>query len=174
MSDHIGSLKPDPKNARRHTPRNVGMIVSALHDVGAARSIVIKDNATFAPLGVSYHWGHEPIFYGWMPNGAHRWLGDRKQTTVWEIARPTKSPEHPTMKPVELVARAIEHSLPRGDIVLDLFLGSGTTMIAAEQLGRVCYGLELDPRYCDVIVRRFEAFTGATAVLLTDDAKAVS
>lgn len=136
-----------------------------LKDMGIYRQTLIwvKQNATFAPLGVDYHWRHEPIFYGWLPNAAHRSYGDRKQDTVWEIDRPQASPEHPTMKPVELVTRAIGNSSRTGDIVLDPFLGSGTTLIAAEQLGRRCYGLEIEPKYCDVIVRRWEQFTGQTA-----------
>lgn len=123
----------------------------------------VKNNATFSPMGVDYHWQAEPIFYGWLPGAAHRYYGGRKQTTVWEIARPAASPDHPTMKPVELVARAIENSSTTGQIVLDMFLGSGTTLIASEQLGRVCYGVELDPMYCDVIVKRWEDFTGRKA-----------
>lgn len=138
-----------------------------LRDLGIYRQTLIwaKNNATFAPLGVSYHWAHEPIFYGWVPTGAHRYLGDRKQTTLWEIARPVASPEHPTMKPVELVTRALEHSSTPGDVVYDPFLGSGTTLIAAEQLGRRCYGLEIEPKYVDVILARWENFTGKAAVL---------
>ena len=138
-----------------------------LRDLGIYRQTLIwaKNNATFSPMGVSYHWAHEPIFYGWLPNGAHRYLGDRKQTTLWEIDRPVASPEHPTMKPVELVARAIEHSTSAGDFVYDPFLGSGTTLIAAEELGRKCYGLEIEPKYVDVILQRWENFTGKTAVL---------
>jgi DNA modification methylase len=129
----------------------------------------VKNNATLSPMGVDYHWRAEPIFYGWVPGAAHRYYGGRKQDTVWEIDRPTKSPDHPTMKPVELVTRAVENSSLRGQIVLDPFLGSGTTLIAAEQTGRVCYGMEIDPRYCDVIVRRWEEFTGKKAVLDGDE-----
>lgn len=139
---------------------------SVLGDLGIWRQTLVwvKNNATFSPLGQSYHYGHEAIFYGWLPNAAHRWHGDRTQTTVWEIDRPQASPEHPTMKPVELVARALEHSSRHGEIVYDPFLGSGTTLIAAEQLGRTCYGLEISPAYCDVIVARWEQFTGLKAV----------
>lgn len=139
----------------------------ALNELGILRQMLIweKQNATFSPLGVSYHWRHEPVFYGWLPNGAHRFYGDRKQDTVWEIDRPKASPDHPTMKPVALVARAIEHSSQRGEIVYDAFLGSGTTVVASEELGRRCFGMELDPKYVDVIVRRWEEYTGRTAVL---------
>ncbi len=114
----------------------------------------VKNNATFSPMGVDYHWRAEPIFYGWLPNGAHRYYGGRKQDTVWEIDRPVKSPEHPTMKPVELVARAIRNSSCGGEIVYDAFVGSGTTAVAAEQLGRICYGVEIEPKYVAVTLER--------------------
>lgn len=128
----------------------------ALKDRGIWRQTIqwVKNNATFSPLGVDYHWRAEPIFYGWVPNAAHRYYGGRKQNTVWEIDRPTASPEHPTMKPVELVTRAIENSSMREDVVFDPFLGSGTTMVAAEQVGRVCYGMEIEPKYVAVILQR--------------------
>lgn len=131
----------------------------AMHTRGMFRQTLIwvKNNATFSPMGVSYHWRHEPILYGWVPNGPHRYHGDRKQDTVWEIDRPMASPDHPTMKPIELVSRAISHSSLKGEIVYDPFLGSGTTLIAAHRLGRVCYGCEIDPVYADVILKRAEA-----------------
>jgi DNA modification methylase len=102
-----------------------------------------------------YQWQHEPILYGWKPGAAHKFYGDRKQTTVWQIDRPMASREHPTMKPVALCSKAIENSSKAGDIVLDLFGGSGSTLIACEQLNRTCYMMELDPIYCDVIVQRY-------------------
>lgn len=108
-----------------------------------------------------YHRRYEPIWYGWRDKSS--FCDRRNLDDVWEIPRPKRSDEHPTMKPVELVARAIENSAPSS--VLDPFLGSGTTLIAAEQTGRVCYGLELDPGYCDVIVQRWENLTGGKAVL---------
>lgn len=148
----------------------------ALNELGIFRQTIqwVKNNSTFSPMGVCYHWQAEPIFFGWLPNGAHRWFGDRTQTTVWEIDRPQKSPEHPTMKPVELVTKALQNSCDPGGIVLDMFLGSGTSIIAAEQTGRDCYGLELDPHYCDVIVQRYERFTGATATLECADLAGVA
>ena len=112
-----------------------------------------------------YQWQHEPILYGWKPGAAHKFYGDRKQTTVWQIDRPMASREHPTMKPVALCAKAIENSSKAGDIVLDLFGGSGSTLIACEQLNRTCYMMELDPIYCDVIIKRWENLTGQKAVL---------
>jgi DNA modification methylase len=114
----------------------------------------VKNNATFSPMGVDYHWRAEPIFYGWVPNAGHRFFGGRKQDTVWEIDRPATSPEHPTMKPVELVARSIVNSSLSEENVLDLFLGSGTTAVAAEQLGRLCYGMEIEPKYIAVTLQR--------------------
>lgn len=131
----------------------------ALKDLGIWRQTIqwVKNNATFAPLGVDYHWRAEPIFYGWQPGAAHRYYGGRKQDTVWEIDRPQASPDHPTMKPLELVQRALENSSQSGEVVYDPFLGSGTTLIAAHRTGRVAYGLEIEPRYCDVVLRRAEA-----------------
>jgi DNA modification methylase len=116
--------------------------------------------------GQDYHWQHEPILYGWKPGAAHNWNGDRKQTTTWEIDRPSRSSDHPTMKPIELCAKAINNSSRSDDIVLDPFGGSGSTLIAAEQTGRTCYTMELDPVYCDVIIRRWEELTGKKAAIL--------
>ena len=114
-----------------------------------------------------YHTKYEPIWYGWK-EGASRLcpLEDRKQSDVWDFERPSKSEEHPTMKPVELVAKAITNSSRRDNKVLDLFGGSGTTLIACEQLDRDCYMMELDPHYVDVIIRRWENFTGEKAILI--------
>lgn len=110
--------------------------------------------------------GHESCLYGWKDGRAHLWCSDRKQTTVLEYDRPTKSKEHPNMKPVRLFAYQVANSTLREAVVLDLFAGSGTTAIACEQLGRVAYLMESDPRFVDVIIRRWEAFTGEKAVLL--------
>lgn len=114
-----------------------------------------------------YHTKYEPIWYGWK-NGESRLcpLEDRKQCDVWDFERPKRSDEHPTMKPVPLVARAITNSSKKGNNVLDLFGGSGTTLIACEQTGRKCFMSELDPKYCDVIIQRWENFTGKKAVKL--------
>jgi DNA modification methylase len=110
-----------------------------------------------------YQRAYEPLWFGWREGVQHFWCGDRDQSDVWQIARPSDSPLHPTMKPLALVERAIENSSRPGDVVLDLFLGSGSTLIACERTGRVCCGVELDPTYCDVIVRRWEAFSGDRA-----------
>jgi DNA modification methylase len=111
-----------------------------------------------------YHWRHESILYGWKDGAAHRFVNDRTQDTVWEIDRPRRSAEHPTIKPIELVTRALRNSSRHGDLVLDLFGGSGTTLIACESLSRRGAMIELDPVYCDVAVARWEQFTGRTSV----------
>ncbi|MEI2466641.1 site-specific DNA-methyltransferase [Niallia taxi] len=111
-----------------------------------------------------YHWQHEPILYGWKPGAPHRWEADRKQSTVWYIDKPQRNPDHPTMKPLELPAKAIQNSIKENEIVLDVCGGSGSTLLAAEQTDRICYTSELDPKYCDVIVRRYEEMTGNKAV----------
>lgn len=140
-----------------------------------------------------YHWQHEPILYGWKPGAAHSWYGRRVRTTVLEseqdirsmkkqdlvdllleIAesssvikepRPRRNAEHPTMKPVPLVARMVANSTTRGDLVIDPFGGSGSTLIACEQMDRRCFTIEFDPRYADVILNRWETLTGKTAIL---------
>jgi site-specific DNA-methyltransferase (adenine-specific) len=122
-----------------------------------------KDNSAFGRS--DYHWKHEPCLYGWKEGAAHLWATDRKQTTVIECKRPSKSDLHPTMKPVELMEYQILNNTKGSDIVLDLFGGSGSTMIAAEKIGRKSCLMELDPKYCDVIVTRWEQFTGKKAVL---------
>lgn len=116
-----------------------------------------------------YHTKYEPIWYGWKDDEPRvHPLKDRKQCDVWDFDRPKRSDEHPTMKPVELVARAITNSSDKGDIVLDLFGGSGTTLIASEETDRRCYMMELDPKYVDVIIGRWEDLTGRKAVLLNE------
>lgn len=111
---------------------------------------------------------HESCLYGWKDGRAHLWCSDRKQTTVLEYDRPTKSEEHPTIKPVRLFGYQVANSTRRGAAVLDLFAGSGTTVIACEQLGRTAYVMEYDPRFVDVIINRWEEFTGQKAVMLCE------
>jgi DNA modification methylase len=126
----------------------------------------VKDRFT---LGRSdYQRQYEPILYGWREGASHHWCGDRNQGDVWQIARPIKNDLHPTMKPVELVERAIQNSSTPGDIVLDPFGGSGSSLIAAEKTGRTARIIELDPKYCDVIVRRWQEWTGKSATLKSD------
>ncbi|MEZ6140853.1 MAG: DNA methyltransferase [Zavarzinella sp.] len=131
---------------------------------GILRQILVwaKDSMV---LGHSeYHYQHEPILFGWIPGDRHK-NADRTRTTLWQHPRPKASREHPTMKPVSLWAQALGDGTREGEIVYDPFLGSGTTVIAAEQLRRKCYGVEISPKYCDVIVKRWEGFTGLKAKL---------
>ena len=109
-----------------------------------------------------YHYKHEPIIYGWV-EGAHTFYGGHSETSLWPIDKPHKSDLHPTMKPVALFAKAVENSTKSGETVLDPFLGSGTTLVACEQLGRTCYGMEISPQYCQVIIDRWEKLTGQKA-----------
>jgi len=122
------------------------------------RQAIVWAKDVFAFGRQDYHWRHESILYGWLAGAAHLWNGGRKQDTVWEIARPKRSPEHPTMKPVELVERALWNSSDPEKAVLDPFAGSGSTLIAAEQSNRRCFALEIDPAYCDVIRQRYADF----------------
>lgn len=114
-----------------------------------------------------YQWRHEPCLYGWKKGATHNWFSDRKQTTVMEFDRPTKSIEHPTMKPIPLFAYLIQNSSQEGWNVYDSFGGSGTTIMACEQLDRNGFSMELDPHYCDVIINRWETYTGKKAEKIT-------
>ncbi len=109
-----------------------------------------------------YQWQHEPCLFGWKKNGKHQWYSDRKQTTIWEFDKPNKSDNHPTMKPIPLIAYTIKNSSMSNCIVLDPFEGSGSTLIACEQTNRVCYTIELDEKYCDVIIKRYIEQTGCS------------
>ena len=109
-----------------------------------------------------YQWQHEPCLFGWKKGGKHLWYSDRKQTTIWEYDRPKSSKEHPTMKPVALMAYPIKNSTMTNCIVLDPFLGSGSTLIACEETGRICYGVELDEKFMDVIVKRYIEQVGSS------------
>jgi site-specific DNA-methyltransferase (adenine-specific) len=121
-----------------------------------------------------YSYRHEPIIYGWKPGAAHTFRGDRRQDSVWEIARPNRSETHPTIKPVELVERAIRNSCAPGDTVSDPFVGSGTTIIAAQRTDRRCLATEIDPRYAQVAIERWQAFTGEWATRLSRSGERVS
>ena len=131
----------------------------ACHDIGlrVRQCLVWKKNALV--LGrQDYQWIHEPCLYGWKDGDAHKWFGDRAQTTVMEYNKPKKNDVHPTMKPVEMLVYLLRNSSKRGNVVLDTFGGSGSTLIACEETGRVCRTMELDPKYCDVIRRRWAEF----------------
>lgn len=113
-----------------------------------------------------YQWKHEPCLYGWKEGASHSWYSDRSQTTVMHFDRPTKADIHPTMKPIPLFDYQIKNSSKQGDVILDLFSGSGTTIMTCEQNGRRARAMELDPRYVDAAINRWEQFTGKKAVLV--------
>jgi DNA modification methylase len=142
-----------------------------------AAGIIVRQNLVWVKdrlaLGRSdYHYMHEPILYGFTPGGegrlgrgGERWFGDNSQTSVFSFSKPSKNPEHPTMKPVALIDAMLKNSLPPGGIVFDPFGGSGSTLIAAHDRGCRAFLVELDPRYADVILHRYEAHTGDTPTL---------
>lgn len=152
--------------AAPHGP--IGLAFSlALHKIDVWRHSLVWVKNSLVMGRADYHYRHEPLYYGWTP-GAPRLhpVPDRKQDTIWEVDRPARNAEHPTMKPVELITRALLNSSKRGDLVLDPFGGSGSTLIAAQVTGRVARLIELSPVYCDVIARRYQEFTGDLPVLL--------
>ena len=138
----------------------------AAQDAGwKVRQCLIWKKQTMVMGRQDYHWKHEPCLYGWKDGAGHLWAADRKQTTILEFDRPSRNAEHPTMKPVALFEYQMLNNTKGGDIVLDSFGGSGTTLIAAEKNGRIARLMELDAKYCDVIVKRWQDFTGKQATL---------
>ena len=138
----------------------------AAHDAGwKVRQCLIWKKQTMGMGRQDYHWKHEPCLYGWKDGAAHLWAADRKQTTILEFDRPQRNGEHPTMKPVELFEYQMPNNTKGSDLVLDSFAGSGTTAIACEKHGRLARLMELDPKYCDVIIKRWQDFTGQQATL---------
>lgn len=136
----------------------------ACHEVGwKVRECLIWQKNTMVIGRQDYQWKHEPCLYGWKEGASHNWYSDRKQTTLLAFDRPTRNAEHPTMKPIPLFAYQMCNSTKPGDLVLDSFGGSGTTLIAAEQMRRRSRLMELDTHYCDVIIARWEKFTGLKA-----------
>ena len=137
----------------------------AAKDAGwTVRQCLIWKKSSIVMGRQDYHWKHEPCLYGWKDGAGHLWAADRKQTTILEFDRPSRNGEHPTMKPVALFEYQMLNNTKGGDLVLDSFGGSGTTLIAAEKNGRTALLMELDPRYCDVIVKRWQDFTGKQAI----------
>ena len=134
----------------------------ACDDIGwKVRECLIWNKNTMVLGRQDYQWKHEPCLYGWKDGASHNWYSDRSQTTVIDMDKPSRSADHPTMKPVPLFAYEIQNSTKPGDIVLDSFGGSGTTLIACEQMNRMARLMELDPKYCDVIIRRYLKEDGA-------------
>ncbi len=131
----------------------------ACHDIGLrVRQCLVWKKNTLVLGRQDYQWIHEPCLYGWKEGGPNPWYADRSQTTVMEFNKPKKNDVHPTMKLVEMLVYLLQNSSKRGDVVLDTFGGSGSTLIACEQTGRICKTVELDPRYCDAIRRRWAEF----------------
>ena len=141
----------------------------ACSDIGwKVRQCLIWNKSHMVMGRQDYHWKHEPCLYGWK-EGTHLWNSDRTQTTVLDFQRPSDSKLHPTMKPVELMAYQITNNTKQEDIVLDSFLGSGSTLIASQKTNRTCYGLELDPKYVDVIVQRYIDYVDNPTVILNNE-----
>ena len=138
---------------------------SVLTDLGVWRQTLVWAKNAFVLGRSDFHYKHETIFYGWTPGAAHHAPPTRDLDTIWECPRPAASPDHPTTKPTELVTRALEYSCDPGEVVLDPFCGSGTTILASEATGRRARGIELAPGYCDVISRRWQEATGKRATL---------
>jgi site-specific DNA-methyltransferase (adenine-specific) len=139
---------------------------AAKHIGWKVRECLIWNKSSMVLGRQDYQWKHEPCLYGWKDGASHNWYSDRKQTTVLDFNRPSVNSEHPTMKPVNLFAYLIQNSTKKGDVVLDSFGGSGTSIIACEQLERTCFTMEFDTHYCDVIISRWEKLTGHKAVKL--------
>jgi DNA modification methylase len=148
-----------------HAGRFAGDLAANLSTAGfGIRAQIIWRKPAFAISRGHYHWQHEPCWYAVREGRTSKWVGDRSQSTVWDISNKIEDrTEHGTQKPVECMARPISNHGGQADAVYDPFLGSGTTLIACQQIGRRCFGLELDPRYCDVIVQRWEKLTGRRA-----------
>ena len=142
---------------------------STLEEAGfSVKQELIWNKSSLVMGRQDYQWKHEPCLYGWKETNSHMWYGDRKQTTVIDWERPTKADLHPTMKPIGLFDYQIKNSSKQGDSILDLFGGSGTTLMACEQNNRNAFIMEYDPRYVDVIIQRWENFTGKKAKLLNE------
>lgn len=141
--------------------KELGNVQSAfIKNGGHWSSTIIWNKSQLVPGRKDYQSKYEPILYGWPERNNHYWCGSRSLVDIWDVKRPSKNELHPTMKPIELVSQAITNSSKGEDIVLDIFLGSGSTLLASEKTGRICYGMELDPKYIDVIVQRYVDYTG--------------
>lgn len=172
FSAAVSALKPGGSFYVWHADSAGYQFRAAINRVGLrVRQCLIWEKNSLIMGRQDYQWQHEPCLYGWKDGAAHAWYSDRKQSTILRFDKPTKNKEHPTMKPVTLIAYLVGNSTKFCDSVLDLFGGSGTTLIACEQLGRTCYMMEIDPKYVQVIIDRWEAMTGEKAVLLNDRAR---
>ena len=162
-----GVMKPGAAFYIWHADSRGADFRNACADVGWQVRQCLVWNKNALVLGrQDYQWKHEPCLYGWKDGAAHAWLSDRKQTTVLDFDKPSRSELHPTMKPIQLFDYQVCNSCPVGGVVLDLFNGSGTTIMACEQNNRIAYCMELDEKYVDATISRWEAFTGQKAILL--------
>lgn len=166
FSNAFTSMKPGASFYIWHADSEGFNFRGAIRDCGEqVRQCLIWNKNSMVLGRQDYNWKHEPCLYGWKKGATHHWYADRCQTTVLDFNRPSRSEIHPTMKSVDLFAYLIRNSAPPSGLVLDTFLGSGTTIIAAQQLGRRCFGMELSPIYADRIVDRYQRFTGQPAIL---------
>ena len=160
-------MKPGAAYYIFYAAKNELELHTACKNIGWEVKQVLIWNKNSMVLGrQDYQWKHEPCIYGWKEGASHYFIDDRTLTTVIDEKRPSKSLLHPTMKPIELISKLVKNSSKENDNVLDSFGGSGSTLIACEQLNRNCYTCELDPRYVDVIIDRWENLTGQKAVLI--------
>lgn len=170
MTAAFASMKPGASFYVWHADSEGYNFRGAIQDCGEkVRQCLIWMKNTLVMGRQDYHWKHEPCLYGWKEGAAHGWYTDRKQTTILSFDRPTRSTDHPTMKPVTLFSYLLGNSTAPQGLVLDPFLGSGTTMVAAHQLGRTCYGMDLDPKYCQVIIDRMKKIDPKITVASTGD-----
>lgn len=169
FTNAMSSLKTGASFYVWYASREVVNFQTSLEEAGfQVREELIWNKNSLVLGRQDYQWKHEPCLYGWKDGASHCWYNDRKQTTVLDFDRPTASKIHPTMKPIPLFDYQIKNSSKQGDIVLDLFGGSGTTIMACEQNGRTAYSMEFDPRYVDAIINRWETFTGQKAELVSE------
>jgi DNA modification methylase len=167
FGNYLASSKSGASIYCFHSDRCADVFHQVFREFFHFSSMIIWAKNSLTLSQTDYQSQHEPCLYGWMDNGKHTWYSDRKQTSVWKFDK-EKVVGHTTPKPVALVERAINNSSKGGDAILDLFGGSGSTLIACEKIGRYARLMELDPKYCDVIVKRWEDFTGKKAELLTE------
>jgi DNA modification methylase len=142
--------------------------INTLKSLNIWRHTLVWVKDSFVMGRSDYHYRHEVVLYGWKEGAAHKWVGDRKQDTVLEFERPKRSEEHPTMKPIKLITKMLSNSTNENDLICDPFGGSGSTLLAAEQINRQAYLCEINPKYCAVTISRWQNLTGEKAVLIND------
>jgi DNA modification methylase len=163
FSNYLATSKSGASIYVFHSDRCADIFHKVFREFFHFSSMVIWSKNSLTLSQTDYQSQHEPCLYGWMDNGSHSWYSDRKQTSVWYCNK-ERVEGHTTPKPIEIIERGVNNSSKGGDLITDLFLGSGSTLIACEKTNRKCYGMELDEHYCDVIIKRWEDYTGETAV----------